>query len=438
MNISDYILKKMGFESYNEVQQQIYDASKKSPSLSLISPTGSGKTIAFLRVLLEQTKIHGNGVQMVILVPTRELALQIEKVVGKLQLSMRSYCSYGGHSISSEERSLAYAPSLLIATPGRLADHIRRGNVDLRNVERVVLDEYDKILQLGYQKDIDFIFNCFRNLSGTILTSATKIEDLCYPKTMDRNGLVIDLSYKVKENKFEAFRVEAEENDKLASLVALLQQIGHESTMVFCNHRDAVERISEALYDMGVVHEFIHGLRTQDERERSMIKFENGTSSIIVGTDLLARGIDHVEVKNVIHYQMPYQEDVAVHRNGRTSRGEEEGRVFVVVREEEEVSEPLQKIEWQDWIVKESTTEFQQTDWDTLYIGAGKKNKINKIDIVGFLCKNGELEKKEIGMIHVKDYRAYVAVPRKKIKPLIRKISRIKIKGKKVLFDRAY
>ncbi|MDC1106239.1 DEAD/DEAH box helicase [Prolixibacteraceae bacterium] len=437
-DISKYILEKMSFERYNEVQERMYEASKKDDTLYLVAPTGSGKTVAFLRVMLEKTKVRKDNMQMLILVPTRELALQIEKVVAKLQLPFRSYCVYGGHSISSEERSLESVPSLLIATPGRLADHIRRGNIDLASLSYVTLDEYDKILQFGYKRDIDFIFRQISQLKGAILTSATQLPEMNYPCGIDPNGIVLDLSKKVESNTFKSHRIDVEGTDKLAALVKLLEQIGSESTMVFCNHRDAVERISDALYDVEVVHESIHGQKSQDERERAMIKFENGTSSIILGTDLLARGIDHVEVQHVVHYQMPRDLDVAVHRNGRTSRGDKEGNIYVVLKEDETISAALADIDWKCWNLDKEFPEIKPPYWDTLYIGAGKKNKINKIDIVGFLCQKGELEKTEVGMIQVKDYRAYVAVPRKKISSLIQKVKRLKIKGKSILINRAY
>ncbi|QZT38351.1 DEAD/DEAH box helicase [Halosquirtibacter xylanolyticus] len=437
-DISKYILEKMSFERYNEVQDRIFEASKSDDTLYLVAPTGSGKTIAFLRVMFEKTKPIDGVLQMLVLVPTRELALQIEKVVAKLQLPFRAYCAYGGHSIASEERSLERTPSLLIATPGRLADHIRRGNIDLSKLSHVVLDEYDKILQFGYKKDIDFIFRQVDRLKGAILTSATQLPEMNYPEGIDKNGTVIDLSEKVKANTFRAHRIDVEGTDKLAALVRLLEQIGSESTMVFCNHRDAVERISDALYDLGIVHESIHGQKTQDERERAMIKFENGTSSIILGTDLLARGIDHLEVQHIVHYQMPRDLDVAVHRNGRTSRGDKEGNIYVVLKEDETLSDALSEIDWQKWDLDQIFPEIATPYWDTLYIGAGKKNKINKIDIVGFLCQKGGLEKREIGMIQVKDYRAYVAVPRNKMRALIQTVKRLKIKGKGVIIDRAF
>ncbi|QZE14917.1 DEAD/DEAH box helicase [Halosquirtibacter laminarini] len=437
-DISKYILSQMGFEQYNKVQDKLFDASKKSDTLHLVSPTGSGKTIAFLRVMLEKVKVTEGTTQMLVLVPTRELAVQIETIVGKLQLPFRSYCVYGGHSVKSEERSLERAPSLLIATPGRLTDHLRRGNISLDNLSHVVLDEYDKILQFGYKRDIDFIFGHVKCLQGAILTSATQMDEVTYPKGIDSNGTLIDLSETVAENVFNAYRIDVEGTDKLAALVTLLERIGNAPTMVFCNHRDAVERISDALYDEGVVHESIHGQKTQDERERAMIKFENGSAMVILGTDLLARGIDHLSVEHVVHYQMPRDEDVVVHRNGRTSRGEKEGNVYVVMKEGETLTDALASIDWKPYEHSDEKVNIQPSYWDTLYMGAGKKNKINKVDIVGFLCQKGGLEKSEIGMIHVKDFRAYVAVPRTKIKEVIQKVKKMKIKGKSILIDKAF
>jgi ATP-dependent RNA helicase DeaD len=216
-------------------------------------------------------------------------------------------------------------------------------------------------------------------------------------------------------------------------LFELLCHNKDESTIIFCNHRDTVERIAEFLDEMGVVNSFFHGGLDQQERERTMIKFRNGSSNYLVTTDLAARGLDIPEIKYIIHYHMPPKEDGFIHRNGRTARMSSSGTSYILVSRDEELPNYISS---QPEIEKlEDITLPKKPEWTTLYLSGGKKDKINKIDIVGFLSKKGNLEKFDLGLIIVQDFSSYAAVKTKKINKLLETIRNEKIKGKKLKIE---
>jgi superfamily II DNA/RNA helicase len=423
-------IKNLGFEKLNEMQEISLQANRDNNDVVLVSPTGSGKTVGFLLPLLEKLKKEQEGVQAVIICPSRELALQIEQVFKKMGTGYKINACYGGHAMKTERNNLSTPPADLVGTPGRLADHITRGTVDLQFVHTLVLDEFDKALELGFKKDMAFIIEELVSLDKRMLTSATQALKIP-PFTGVIEHKKLNFSKDVISPKLTLKKVIATGKDKLHSLFQLVCKFGNEPTLIFCNHRDAVERISEILWDQGLFHESFHGGLEQEDRERALLKFRNGSHHILICTDLASRGLDIPEIKHVIHYQLPLQEEAFIHRNGRTARMNAEGTAYLVFGENEKYPEYIK-----DKIGKEEVPENiilpKEPIWSTLYIGGGKKDKINKIDIVGLLMKKGGLEKDEVGLIEVHDFSSYVAVSKVKIESVLKKLKGEKIKKKKV------
>jgi ATP-independent RNA helicase DbpA len=424
------VLKNLKINELNAMQKATIDASAKANDLILLSPTGSGKTLGFLLPVLLNLKEDKKGVQTLILVPSRELAIQIETVFKQMSTGFKINCCYGGHSTRIEKNNLEHPPAVLVGTPGRIAYHVRNTNFDVTTVNTLVLDEFDKSLEFGFKEDMSFIIYELKNLNKRILTSATNMEEIPaftgVKKPLEINFLSntptksVDLKLKMVSGK-----------DKLDVLFALICKYGNKSTLVFCNHRDAVERISQLLKDKGLAHDIFHGGMEQDDRERALIKFRNGSHRILITTDLASRGLDIPEIELVMHYQLPTTEDSFIHRNGRTARMNAKGTAYLILSDTDHIPTFIKDTpEKEDLNGAYSLPE--NTEWSTLYIAAGKKDKINKMDIVGMLLQKGKLEKEELGLIEVLDKSAYAAVKRNKIHKVVQLVREEKIKGRKI------
>lgn len=424
------ILSNLKIESLNEMQLAAIEANKKPTDVILLSSTGSGKTLAFLLPILQLLKAEVSASQALVIVPSRELALQIEKVFKTMATGFKVTCCYGGHLRETEEHNLLQAPALIIGTPGRLADHIRRENIKTGNIETVVLDEFDKSVELGFQEEMAFIIGSLKNLKKRILTSATAATEI--PGFI---GLVepVHLNY-LSETNNTALAVQAvksDDKDKSETLFKLICFLGNRSAIIFCNHRDAVERTSASLSDKGIVNVFYHGALEQPEREVALCKFRNGTSDILVTTDLASRGLDIPNIRYIIHYHLPPNEDVFTHRNGRTARMEASGTAILILSPDETMPGYIPPGVDEIHLPKTSTLP-EKPKWSTLFIAAGKKDKINKVDIAGFLTNKGQVKKEDIGLIEVKDFFSFAAVRKVKVGQVLELIKNEKIKNKKV------
>ncbi|WP_124640793.1 DEAD/DEAH box helicase [Amniculibacterium aquaticum] len=435
MNLEN-ILQNLQIQDMNQMQKSAYKASQNHQDLVLLSPTGSGKTLAFLLPLLRNMKPNQSGIQALVLVPARELALQIEQVFKSMKTNFKVSVCYGGHDKKIETNNLQQAPALLIGTPGRVAYHLRNSNFDPKSISMLVLDEFDKSLEFGFQEDMAFIVSTMSNLQQRILTSATAMDAIpTFAGLKDEKILSFLKTQEVKPI-LHFRKVETTAEEKLETLFKLICKIGDKRTLIFCNHRDAVDRISELLKQKGIEREVFHGGLEQDERERALLKFRNDSSRVLITTDLAARGLDIPEVESIVHYQLPPKEDAFIHRNGRTARMNAKGFVYLIMSEDEDF--PFIKND----IAVESLVERykipQKTPFQTIYISAGKKDKVNKVDIVGYLIKKGKLNKDEVGLIEVKDNTSFVAVDRKKIQDCLIHLSKERLKNKKVKIEVAY
>lgn len=428
------ILANLKIKELNEMQLASLQA-KINEDVILLSKTGSGKTLAFLLPVLQSLNAASKNVQALIVVPSRELAIQIDDVFRKMQTGFKTTLCYGGHKREIEETNLVQAPAVIIGTPGRLADHLRRNNFTTEGITTLVLDEFDKSLELGFQEEMEYVIGSVKNISKRILTSAT--ESVIIPEFIGlTNPVRLNYLDLVIENAIglEVKTVLSPEKDKANTLFKLVCFLGNRSTIIFCNHRESVERTNDILADKGLVTVFYHGGMEQQERDAALCKFRNGTSNILVTTDLAARGLDIPNIRNIIHYHLPMSEDIFTHRNGRTARMEASGTAFVIYSAEEKLPEYISAAATMQEL--NDVNELpEKPKWSTLFIAAGKKDKVNKIDIVGFLGQKGELKKEDIGLIEVKDFFSFVAIKKIKVSETLQLIKNEKIKNKKVKID---
>ncbi|TWW02589.1 DEAD/DEAH box helicase [Chitinophaga pinensis] len=427
------ILNAFKIDALNEMQIASIDANQKADNVILLSNTGSGKTLGFLIPILEQLDKNTPGTQALVIAPSRELAMQIEKVWKTMTTGFKVTCCYGGHLRETEENNLLEAPALIIGTPGRLGDHIRRENIKPAGIKTLVLDEFDKSLELGFQDEIEFIIESLPGLKKRILTSATEAVDI-----PDFVGIEepVRLNF-LTEEKSEALAikyVESEDKDKLDTLFRLVCFLGNRSTIIFCNHREAVERTNSFLKDSGLTSVFYHGAMEQRDRDAALCKFRNGTSNILVTTDLAARGLDIPNIRYIVHYHLPHTADTYTHRNGRTARMDASGTAILIIGPDEKM--PSYVEENPELITLADKYELpEKPKWTTFYISAGKKDKVNKVDIVGFLTNKGQLKKEDVGLIEVKDFFSFVAVRKSRAAHTLSLIKNEKIKNKKVNID---
>ena len=428
MKLASIIREKFGIEQPNAMQQAVWAA--RASKLVILSPTGSGKTIAFGGALLKRLQPAGGYTQALILAPSRELTLQIFEVVRKLASGYKTVAFYGKHSMEEEVSSMAVVPDIIVATPGRMLDHLNRHTVDLTHCSALIIDEYDKALELGFHDEMERICKRLKSLRTVILNSATPIAMM--PEFIDMRGAeTIDFSQKTANprSRMQIVQVKSPVRDKLQTLIDLLHSMPNGKVMVFVNHREAAERVYNALLDADLPAGLYHGGLEQIDREGSVIRFNNGSTPIVVSTDLGARGLDIDDVNAVIHYHMPSSPEAWTHRNGRTARVDSSGEVFVITAEGENIPD---YVVWErDYNPTGTASDPIRRSAVTLYINAGRKEKISRGDIVGFLTKDAGLQGSDIGKIDLRDHAAYVALPPEMIQQVLH-LPAPKIKGKRV------
>ena len=434
------ILNRLNIERLSPMQQEVLEAGRKGDDLILLSPTGTGKTLAFLLPLVESLQSDVEGVQAVVLVPSRELALQIEQVFKAMGTGFKVMSCYGGRPAMEEHRTMnSLHPDVIIGTPGRMNDHLGKQNFDAGTVRLLVIDEFDKSLELGFQEEMAEVIGALPRLRQRYLLSATDAEEIPRFTGVDRRTR--KLNFLSEEEKpavasLQVYCVPSPVKDKLETLYRLVCALGSEPTLVFCNYRESVDRVGKYLHSMKVYCETFHGGMEQEDRERALYKFRNGSCHIFISTDLAARGLDIPEIKNVVHYHLPVAEDGYIHRNGRTARWDADGKAYLILGPEEKMPEFV-PADVETFVFPDPLPQPELPEFLTLYIGKGKKDKINKIDIVGFLSKKGGLNRDEIGRVDVKDHYAFAAISRKKARQVLALIRNEKIKGIKTLIEPA-
>jgi superfamily II DNA/RNA helicase len=430
MITKEQVLENMGIAQLNPMQVEALDSVLGKSHSLLLAATGSGKTLAFLLPLVQLLNPNSNQIQCLILAPTRELALQIESVWKSMRTPFKVNVCYGGHSVAVEKQNLSNPPAVLIGTPGRIADHLTRHSFDTRFIKTIIIDEFDKCLSMGFSDQMDYIMGQLSSIEKKVLVSATDSIEVPEYFQFSAPNTVNYLDQKVTESQLTTFLVPSTSKNKLDSLHQLLCQVEAGATIIFCNLRDEAETCYDYLADRGIVSAYYHGGMEQPDRERALIRFRNGSVNYLIATDLAARGLDIPLIKNVIHYQLPQREHEYIHRNGRTARMDAQGTGYVLSNEHGSLPEYLNPVP-DIFVASVATKQPSKPIYTTIYVSGGKKNKINKIDIVGFFIQKGELLKDDVGMIEVKDFESFVAVKSDKIAAFLGKIANHKMKGSK-------
>lgn len=420
-------LNQMQLDTYREVTGTDAD-------VVVVSPTGSGKTLAYMLPLAGMIDVSSDAVQAVVIVPNRELALQSAEVMGRFGQHIRTVCCYGGRPAMDEHRVIRQvAPHVVFGTPGRLNDHFDKGNLSPYTARFLVIDEFDKCLEMGFHNEMAKLLKRLSGVRRRFLLSATNTDRI--PDFVNaRHVAKVDYSEGGISSRVEQYCLKSADKDKLEALGNLLCTIGRQSSMVFLNYRDSVERVASYLRGRGFGVSAFHGGLEQPEREAALYRFGNGSANVLVSTDLASRGLDIPDVDNIIHYHMPLTRESYIHRVGRTARWDATGKSFFILSPDESLPDFVEK-ECSPITLPEQMPGVPQPKMETLYIGKGKKDKISKGDIVGFLCKKGGLDSSAIGRIDVRERYCYVAVSREKVGQVLSMAGGEKIKGIKTIVE---
>ena len=431
-----YDLHSLGIEHLNPMQEEMLAEVRRHDSLVLLSPTGSGKTLGYMLPVLEamQPGLHPT---VLVLVPSRELAIQTQGVATRLCRDAKAYACYGGRPAMDEHRAMRnLSPQLIIGTPGRILDHLQKGNFESQGIGTLVIDEFDKSLELGFRQQMADIMAMLPSVRKRILLSATdspEIPSFVGAGKVHRMNYLADTDTDYSD-RISQYLLRSPEKDKLETLGRLLCSLGSTPSMVFLNYREAVDRVYQFLQKAGFCVSAFHGAMEQKDRERALFRFQSGCANVLVSTDLAARGLDIADVGNIIHYHLPMNSEAYIHRNGRTARWDRAGASYLILGPEEN----LDKLDCLTDIAEmevPSSYQVPSSRWETLYIGRGKKDKVNKVDIVGFLCKTGGLERDQLGMVTVFPHWSFAAVDRTCIRSLMARIGGQKIKGQKTIIE---
>ena len=433
------ILTKLRINELNEMQQHAAEAITGSDGdVVLLSPTGSGKTLAYLLPLVQLLDGNSGQVQALVITPGRELALQSDNVLKSMGCGLRSTACYGGRAAMDEHKVLKEVrPQIVFGTPGRLNDHLDKNNISRYGIRYLVIDEFDKCLEMGFQAEMQKLIQSLPGLQRRILLSATNTEEIPQFVNMSKKGTLIDFLPEEEQTseRITLYEVHSPQKDKLDTLRQLLLSFGDESSIVFLNYRESVERVNNYLLEQGFTTSCFHGGLEQRQREDQLYRFSNGSANTLIATDLASRGLDIPNIQNIIHYHLPESQEGYIHRVGRTARWDATGRSFFILNASEHIPDYVEGNVVEYAAIPSQQIEPPLPRMTTLYIGKGKKDKISKGDIVGFLCKNGGLKADEIGRIDVKDRYAYVAIQREKLKQTLHLVQGQKIKGLKTIIE---
>ena len=419
----------------NAMQQDTLQTVRKGSSVVLLSPTGSGKTLAYLLPLLQKLDAANDNLQALVIVPSRELAIQTVDVARRICSELRIAACYGGRPAMEEHQQMrGLRPHVVAATPGRLLDHLQKGNLLTDNVSTLVIDEFDKSLELGFREQMQGIITLLPSLQQRILLSATDTDEI--PAFVGSNNYVrlAFLDKEESDDRISLRLVKSPEKDKLQTLYRLLCTLGTQKSLVFVGYRESVERVGNFLEQQGVMADIFHGGMEQRDRERALYRFMNSSCNVFVSTDLASRGLDITAVDNIIHYHLPSSQEACTHRNGRTARWDMQGSAYFILGPEEQLPDYIPANEVELYSLPAKVPPPAKPLWVTLYIGKGKKDKISRGDIVGFLTKQGGLESNQIGRIDVLPHWSYVAVERASASALLGRIKGLKIKGQKTIY----
>jgi superfamily II DNA/RNA helicase len=422
------ILDKLGIASLNHMQLRAHEAITNYRDTVILSPTGTGKTLAFLLPVIELLNPELTQVQALILVPSRELAIQIEQVIREMGTGYKATAIYGGRAGAKDKEDLNHPPSIVVGTPGRIADHLRRETIDPFFIKTLILDEFDKSLETGFEKEMKEIVGALPSVDRKILTSATfKVEIPAFMELQEPQMLKFE---KKTDSILQIKTMASDSKNRFINLEQIIARTGNGNGIIFCNFKESIQEVSKFLSGKNIAHSVFYGGLEQRDRERALIKFRNGTHQLLLATDLAARGIDVPELDFIIHYELPFHKEEFTHRNGRTARMNANGTAYVLYNKKYALPDYIEDSKPLEY--KERLRVAKEQQWETLFISGGRKDKISKGDIAGMFFKQGNLDKNELGEIELKQDCAFVAVPFEKAYQLCQELNNIKIKKRKV------
>ena len=335
------ILTKLRITELNEMQQHAAEAiTGTDGDVVLLSPTGTGKTLAYLLPLVQLVDASRDSVQALVITPGRELALQSQQVLQSMGSGIRSTACYGGRAAMDEHRVIKdVRPQIVFGTPGRLNDHLDKENISRYDIRYLIIDEFDKCLEMGFQAEMQKLIKSLPGLQRRILLSATNAEQIPQFVNMARKGTLIDFlpDDEQTSERVTLYEVHSPQKDKLDTLRQLLLSMGNESSIVFLNYRESVERVNSYLVEQGFTTSCFHGGLEQRQREDQLYRFSNGSANVLVATDLASRGLDIPNIQNIIHYHLPESQEGYIHRVGRTARWDATGRTFFILNSQEHI-----------------------------------------------------------------------------------------------------
>jgi len=432
-------LDELGFKEMTPVQAESLPHILQNRDVVAQAKTGSGKTLAFGLGVLNRLNVKNFRVQSLVLCPTRELADQVAKELRRLarfQHNIKILILCGGMPFGPQLGSLRHGAHIVVGTPGRILKHLGKGTLSLENIETFVLDEADRMLDMGFSEDIEKIISYIENKPQTLLFSATYPDEILkLSSSIQNDAISIKTVSHDSENTIIEHFYNAQVDEKVPSLLKLISKHKPETTIVFCNTKIKTEEIAEALVDAGVDAIAIHGDLEQYERVDALTQFSNRSCSVLVATDVAARGIDIKELAMVVNFDVPHDGAIYTHRIGRTGRAGEAGlavtlynnyeaREIEFYRNETRLFENLEELH--------RVKNFQIKPLNmTLVIEGGKKDKVRAGDILGALTGEAGLDGKHIGKIDIHDRQSYVAINRSFIDEAHDKLKNGKIKGRK-------
>jgi len=434
-------LASLGYIAMTPIQAHCLPLVLAGKDVIAKAKTGSGKTAAFGIGLLTNLEVSSLRVQSLVLYPTRELADQVGKELRRLarftdNIKILTLC--GGVPFGPQMSSLEHGAHILVGTPGRLLDHLRRGSLNLSFLQTLVLDEADRMLDMGFQDDISTLIAATPKKKQTLFFSATYPEAIvAMSSEIQHEPVEISVDETHDEGVIEQRVFEVDKDGRIAAVARLIDYYRPESTLVFCNTKIDCQEVADALVKRGYSALSIHGDLEQRERDQVLVRFSNKSVSVLVGTDVAARGLDIKELSAVINYELSRDPEIHIHRIGRTGRAGEQGLALSLMTNQE--SRRLQAIEnlLGSSILRGDLDSLQVTAGEslkspmvTLCIEGGRKNKLRPGDILGALTGDGGVAGGEVGKIDVLELQAYVAITRSSAAPALLCLGRNKIKGR--------
>ena len=468
-NLDKYIIKalyNLNYKTPSKVQEEVIPRLLKKEDVIVKSKTGSGKTASFGIPICENIDIENNNVQALIVVPTRELALQVKDEISNIGRLKKIRCSaiFGKQPIKEQIRELKQRVHIVVATPGRIIDHIGRNTINLDDIKYFIIDEADKMLNKGFIEDMEFILNKIPKNSAKGLFSATIDDDIQYicDKYLKVSN-ILDIKYNELFDKKQIIenKIKSSENDKYKNLKSIIYMENPTSLIIFCNTKDKVKKLYENMKKDGFLVEELHGDMSQDKRIFVIKDFKNNKFNILISTDVTARGIHIDDISLVINYDVPRDKENYIHRIGRTGRKDSYGKAITIFTDKDDkyINEIEAYLGYEIKVLEElkiddidkGKIKFEKKSKEVLknrknkiieknihsevtkiYINAGKKKKIRVIDIVGAFSNLPGINNEDIGVVEVQDLCSYVDILNYKGEELVKKYKEISIKKKMV------